>query len=46
VRWLSGPFASQGWSGTQKFAVQRGGKTHIIRHMPRTMGTNSTDSHE
>ncbi|WP_425144864.1 hypothetical protein [Deinococcus sp.] len=44
VHWLSGPFATQGWSGSQKFEVSREGRTDIIRLLPRTIGTNSTDS--
>jgi hypothetical protein len=44
MRWQSGPFADKAWSGTQKFEVSREGKTHHIQLMPRTIGTNSTDS--
>jgi len=41
VIWLSGPFKSNGWSGT--FSLEREGKTHKIRLTPRTIATNSTD---
>ena len=44
VIWKSGPFANKAWDGTQKFEVERGGKTNIIRLKQNTIGTNSTDS--
>lgn len=44
VIWKSGPFANKVWNGSQKFEVERGGKTKIIRLKQNTIGTNSTDS--
>jgi hypothetical protein len=44
IIWKSGPFANKAWNGTQKFEVERGGKTDIIRLKQNTIGTNSTDS--
>lgn len=41
VVWLSGPFKTNGWTGT--FTIEREGKTHKIRLAPTTIGTNSTD---
>lgn len=41
VIWVSGPFKNNGWGGT--FTIEREGKTHKIKLMPRTIATNSTD---
>lgn len=42
LKWNSGPFKSNQWSGT--FEVSREGKTHTIRLQSGTIGTNSTDA--
>ena len=39
--WVNGPFKNNGWGGT--FTIEREGKTHNIKLMPRTIATNSTD---
>lgn len=41
VRWLSGPYQTDGWGG--KFTVERNGKTHQIRLRPNTIAVNSID---
>jgi len=42
VRWLSGPYKTDGWGGA--FTVERDGKTHKIRLRGGTVAVNSTDS--
>jgi len=41
VRWLSGPYRTDGWGGA--FTVERDGKTHQIRLRGGTVAVNSTD---